>query len=170
MTFDAKAIANAFLDIAGNAGETLTPMKLQKLIYFAHGWHLALTHEPLIAEPVEAWEFGPVVPSVYHEFKAARKGAIRTRAAELSLDDLEFKPVPPPRDDATCRLLQRVWNTYGKLSATQLSNLTHLPDTPWDQVQRPGARNVPIPDEIIEKHFEATLERNRAKRESGASR
>ena len=48
---------------------SLTPLKLQKLIYYAHGWHLAIRNAPLIDEVIEAWEYGPVVPNVYHEFK-----------------------------------------------------------------------------------------------------
>jgi len=44
-------------------------MKLQKLVYYAHGWHLALNNEPLIDEQVECWQYGPVISSLFHEFK-----------------------------------------------------------------------------------------------------
>ena len=57
MPYDAKSIANFFIDRAKESGETLTQMKLHKLIYYAHGWHLALTGEPLIDEPVQAWNY-----------------------------------------------------------------------------------------------------------------
>ena len=55
MTYQAVAIANAFIDIGKQNNATdLTPMKLQKLVYFAHGWNLGATGRPLINEEVEA--------------------------------------------------------------------------------------------------------------------
>jgi uncharacterized phage-associated protein len=76
MPFPAEAVANEFLELAKKDGEALSPMKLLKLVYFAHGWHLALTGEPLIEEPVQAWQFGPVIPSIYHQFKRFGSGPI----------------------------------------------------------------------------------------------
>jgi uncharacterized phage-associated protein len=61
MPYPAAAIANEFIKVAKRNGVLLTPMKLQKLVYFAHGWYLALLGKPLINEPVEAWKFGPVI-------------------------------------------------------------------------------------------------------------
>src|ERR1700689_5397887 len=69
--YPASAIANELIKLSlqkTNSG--LSPMKVQKLVYFAHGWYLALTGgRPMINEPVEAWKFGPVVPSLYYELK-----------------------------------------------------------------------------------------------------
>src|SRR5262245_29920187 len=69
-TYSALAVANYFLDLAKAKGLALDPMKLQKMIFFAHGWSLALYDEKLIDEPIQAWQYGPVVQSVYHEFKS----------------------------------------------------------------------------------------------------
>ena len=63
------AIANYFIKKPFEDGTELTPMKLLKLVYAAHGWHLDLAGEPLIGERVEPWKYGPVVPSAYDEFK-----------------------------------------------------------------------------------------------------
>ena len=64
--YSSKAVANSFLDIAeaGNVND-ISPMKLQKLVYYAHAWHLAFLGQPLIREEVQAWKFGPVIPDVY---------------------------------------------------------------------------------------------------------
>ena len=67
----AAAVANEFLQLQDkNPGSShIDPMKLQKLIYYAHSWSLAVYGEPLIEEDIEAWSWGPVVRSVYLEFK-----------------------------------------------------------------------------------------------------
>lgn len=166
MSYDAKAVANYFLDVAADHNSSLTPMKLQKLIFFAHGWFLAVYDEPLIADQIEAWQFGPVVPSIYHEFKHARSGAISTKATEFDYSDFELvEPSVPKTDKSSRELMHKVWRTYGKLTGVQLSNLTHLPGTPWANARanlEGDGRNVPIDDESIKTHFKALAERNRA--------
>lgn len=69
MPLETGAVANYLLDLADASGDPVSPMKLQKLLYYAHGWHLAVTDRPLLNEFVEAWRWGPVIPSIYHEFK-----------------------------------------------------------------------------------------------------
>ncbi|RYE90398.1 MAG: DUF4065 domain-containing protein [Cytophagaceae bacterium] len=67
--YDAVAIANYFIQKSLDTGVEVTPMKLLKLVYISHGWSLALLNEPLINEAVEAWTYGPVIPSLYQELK-----------------------------------------------------------------------------------------------------
>ena len=55
--YNALVVANYFIDKAKAEGVSLTPMKLQKLIYMAHGWHLALYDKPLIDEQFQAWDY-----------------------------------------------------------------------------------------------------------------
>lgn len=166
MAYDAKAVANYFLDAAADAKTSLTPMKLQKLIFFAHGWHLALCDEPLIADPIEAWQFGPVVPSIYHEFKHERSGAISSKATELDFEEFEVVEPRVAEDDSKARrIMAQIWKTYGPISAVRLSNLTHLPGTPWATARAnhgESSRNVPIHDSLIKEYFKAQLEKNRA--------
>jgi len=168
--YKAKAIANYFLDLAEAEGKRLDPMQLQKLVYFAHGWYLALTGEPLVEEHPEAWTYGPVFPSLYHEFKRYGPGHIESRAMEWHLDMnagsghmMDFHPVPPtldddpdetPRDFAK-QVIRRVWAIYGSWTALQLSQLTHLPGGPWDVTRRenPGRKGTDIADPLIRDHF-----------------
>ncbi len=81
---NAVAIANYFVRKSLDSGIPVTPMKLVKLVYVAHGWYLGLTGEPLIAEGVQAWKYGPVVPSVYDKFKMYGGSAITEPAGALS--------------------------------------------------------------------------------------
>ncbi len=80
MSHDPKAIANYFLDRAADAGDAPTPMKVQKLVYYANGFYLAIFGEPLIDEQVEAWAYGPVIPSLHREFLEYGNGPITARA------------------------------------------------------------------------------------------
>lgn len=118
MAYGAKAIANRFLEIAKKEHVGITPMKLQKLIYFAHGWNYGLYDEPLIADPIQAWRFGPVIPSIYHEFKHVGSGTISDRATDFDLEEFELvEPTIPDDDTRTLRLIDRVWKTYGRRAA-----------------------------------------------------
>jgi len=65
----ALAVANYFIKKGIDTKKSVSPMKLQKLVYFAHGWRLALYNSPLIDEAIQAWQYGPVIPGIYHEFK-----------------------------------------------------------------------------------------------------
>ncbi len=63
MGYSAQAVANCFLDLANKENKEITPLKIQKLVYIAHGWFLAVTDKPLVDDEfVEAWQYGPVFP------------------------------------------------------------------------------------------------------------
>lgn len=172
MPFQAKAVANHILDLAEQDGRKLDPMQLQKLVYFAHGWHLGLSGQPLIKETVEAWPYGPVVPVLFHEFKKWGNSDIREGAKELrggviphriSLDD---DPVPPKWKEYAESVVKRVWLLYGRFSGVSLSELTHEVGSPWYEArkQHPGERDVVIPNEAIRVYFKGRLVPNVAGR------
>jgi uncharacterized phage-associated protein len=170
MLYDAKAIANFFLHEAENHGASLTQMKLQKLVYFAHGWHLGITNDPLLNEQVQAWSFGPVIRSLYKEFSEFGADKITRRAFSVrqnpgqrlnSLDNWQAY-IPSIDDEAEDhefveRLLKRIWEVYGDYTAFQLSNMTHADGTPWDRLSKSFNGNIPkyatILDEWIREYF-----------------
>ena len=170
-----KAVANYFLDIAERDGKTLNPMKLQKLVYIAHGWHLAIRRRPLIRESVEAWKYGPVIADLYHEFKKFGNMPITERATEIKSSRttrgvfsirvrIEEPTVDRYADDPedTRRFLDRVWDVYKNFTAFQLSNLTHEPNTPWHETRQryQNKRSVSIPDETIEAYYRKRVDKN----------
>ncbi|MGO9638692.1 MAG: Panacea domain-containing protein [Terracidiphilus sp.] len=162
MPFNATAVANEFLKIARNKGEAITSMKLQKLVFYAHGWSLALAHEPLIFNRIEAWDYGPVIPDLYQVFKAYGNEPITAPGQEWVARDRKLVLITPtleksPKDNehtAAQGIVERVWQQYGKYTAARLSNATHAPGTPWEQVYKPGERNILIPNPIIQAYFE----------------
>jgi uncharacterized phage-associated protein len=170
MGYSAKAIANAFLDIAGANEKKLSPLKLQKLVYIAHGWNLAINGESLVNDEfAEAWQYGPVFPSIYHEFKEFGRSPVTSKAFAFDMDDdLNFNVYEPeiPRSDAeTWNLINRVWEIYGKYSGLTLSDVTHRDGTPWSKTwnESGGRRNADIPNELIKEHYTELAKERKSK-------
>lgn len=159
-------IANAFLEIAWRDNGRVSPMKLQKLVYLAHGLNLALYGKPLIDARVEAWKYGPVIAPLYYETRhygsSSINNPITLESSALFSDDLDEDV---GLDDSTRSLLLQVWEAYGGISAVGLSSLTHqseLPEgAPWHKTwHENGGRErwgTDIPDELIEKSFKDLL-------------
>lgn len=101
-------------------GDTITNLKLQKLCYYAQGFALVVLDRPLFEEDIEAWEHGPVVPSLYRTYKEHGGTAIPVP---------EFDASENFQDDEI-ELLKDVWNLYGQFSAWKLRNMTH-DEPPW---------------------------------------
>lgn len=172
MPYDPKAIANYLLDLKGAEGDSLTPMKLQKLVYFANGWYLALTDRPLITEPVQAWKYGPVIDSLYHAFRDFGNQPITRKASdvrahpntgEISRFDPSLEDEPAGEDRAIAMaIIDRIHEIYGKYDGLQLSDMTHREGTPWHRVRQMYPEGLPprvkIPDNIIKEYFRAKLE------------
>ena len=152
-------IANYFIKKSLATGKELSPMKLIKLSYIAHGWHLALYNgEPLLDEAIYAWKYGPVIHSLYHNFKAYGKGQI----TNLYYDGTDY-PFPENHKDD---FLNKIWDTYSNYDGIALSAMTHQPGTPWDITWKKcgGANDVIIPNDLIQKHYEEKIEEINAKR------
>ena len=172
-TYNPKAVANWFLDRAEFDGETLSPMKLQKLVYLAHGWRLGLRGEPLLNEEVQAWDYGPVVSSLYHEFKDFGASPITRRAISMEMGPggewRAVTPGVPPTDKDEIALLERIWEVYRGYSGSQLSTMTHKAGSPWsitrDRMDK-RLRSTVISNTEIQEGFEALAKRNRSANES----
>jgi uncharacterized phage-associated protein len=111
-------VAHYFLAIQGDEDGEITNLKLQKLVYYAQGFHLAIFDKPLFAEKIKAWEHGPVVPQLWYGYK-----------------EWGAKPLPKPStvpvfDKATQDLLDDVSGVYGQFSAWRLRELSHS-EPPW---------------------------------------
>jgi len=122
-------------------------MKLQKLIYLAHGWHLAFLNDGLVSQEIEAWKYGPVIPEVYREFKEFKASPI-TRYAPVPANSIELSNVQNT-------LLDNVWDIYKDKSGIYLSMLTHESGSAWEIARRDcGAwYSPPIPNALIRDEF-----------------
>ena len=143
--YDVLTVADAILKIAKAQGKSLTPMQLVKLTYIAHGWSLGLRGRDLFANRIEAWQYGPVIPDLYHATKSYGRSPIPLSAVG------EVNDVAVSRDDYA--FLTDVFNKYGHLDGIALSYLTHRAGTPWTQVYDSRFRSIEIPDELIAQHY-----------------
>lgn len=142
------------LDRASDEGRPLSPMKLLKLVYIAYGWSLAILDKKLFEEPIYAWDHGPVVRSLYHEFKHFGRHPIQEPSIDLDLDHERFVVPRIPEDDERANVvLNKVWDVYKNFSAWDLRNKTHEPDSPWTRVYKEDQRDTVIPDDLIASHF-----------------
>src|SRR5437868_3345513 len=95
MPYGVKAVANYLYALAESQGKQIDPMQMQKLVYFAHGWCLALKDAPLITERIEAWRYGPVVRELYGAFRDAGSGPITHPAYETIFRDKKISFYAP---------------------------------------------------------------------------
>lgn len=151
VSYSSQQIANAFLTLAKEQGKSLTNMQVQKLVYYANGFNLALNEKPLIKDEVKAWNFGPVIPTLYNDLKQFGNGFVTA-----PIPDYE---VPGKGDDFTWALLRRVFELYGNVSGARLSAATHLAGSPWDKTYK-GAKFSVIPSDLIKDYFKSRLIRD----------
>lgn len=122
----AKTIASYFISRSSELNESndLTNLKLQKILFYAQAEHYSKHGLALFSEPIEAWDYGPVVSSVYHWLKGC--GAYPITAFDVETDVSEL-------DDAKELELSKIWELYSKYSAGFLVKKTHEDGSPWDQ-------------------------------------
>ncbi|HYH81830.1 MAG TPA: type II toxin-antitoxin system antitoxin SocA domain-containing protein [Longimicrobium sp.] len=119
-----------------DAGDGISNLKLQKLVYYAQAYNLAMYDEPLFPEQVEAWEHGPVVPDLYRHYKGSGSGNIPP--------PVDFNP--EDYDERSAELMDEVYEVFGQYSAWKLRNLTHA-ERPWAEAYQDGTergRVIPV--------------------------
>ncbi|MEH2412837.1 Panacea domain-containing protein [Nostoc sp.] len=131
------------------AGDTISALKLQKLVYYAQAWSLVLQDLPLFPEQIQAWPHGPVVYDVWNSYRDYKHTAI----PEPETYDLDFS-------EDEIEVLEEVWNAYGELGARQLEKLTH-DEHPWVQARKgldPGEKSQEvISHETMKSYYEKYL-------------
>jgi uncharacterized phage-associated protein len=129
-------VANYFIRLANETGSFISNLKLQKLVYYAQSWHLALYAEPLFPEDFEAWVHGPVIPELYQKYKS------------FGWQPIVDNPNPELFEE-TQAFLKEIVEEYLSCDAYELERMTHA-EAPWIR-----ARGGLLPDQpssaLIEK-------------------
>ncbi len=150
-------VANFFLDCAEEEGNNLTMLKLQKIVYFAYGWTLAVLGEELFdtaEHPIRRYRYGPVLESLYWEYKFLKNRPIDRYSRSLN-NDGEFEVKRIRAGNKVYEVLQQVWKGYGALKNRDLIAMTHEDDSPWDKADKRG--DARLDKKEIAQYFKAKI-------------
>ena len=141
----AHDVAKYFVSLVDEeAGDSITNLKLQKLLYYAQGVSLALNDAVLFTDPIEAWTHGPVVPTVYRRYKQHGGESIPVEHVNLELYPADVR-----------ELLEEVNDVFGQFSASKLRAMTHS-EPPWKQTPQGGV----ITHQSMKDYFKTVVTRD----------
>ena len=145
MAYKVIEVANWLINKANNEtnGDNMTNLKLQKMLYYLQGYYLAVFNKPLFEEDIEAWIYGPVVPTVYHIFSRFGKDSLvstQEGIAKFTEDEVE--------------LLNEVFDVYNDFSAVGLMHRTHNEPT-WKNT--PTGRGSVIDKQKLSDYFKTQI-------------
>ena len=142
-------VAKYFLSLCNDeeSGDLISNLKIQKLVYYAQGFSLAINNKPLFKEKIQAWTHGPVVPQLYNKYKDYGSGALPTTNLDIDFDKFS---------DENKELLDDVYDVYGQFSAWKLRNMT-LEEAPWKSSYQLGKSNE-ISNEKLREYFLTLVE------------
>ncbi|PRY46965.1 putative phage-associated protein [Spirosoma oryzae] len=119
----ARDVAEYILQLADSevSDNDVTNLKLQKLVYYVQGFHLAMFDKTVFSDPIAPWQYGPVVSELYHTYKENGGSVIKPTA--------EYTPTEAFSEEQE-NLIKEVFNVYGQFSAWKLRDMTHQ-ELPW---------------------------------------
>ncbi|MBD2771470.1 Panacea domain-containing protein [Iningainema tapete] len=142
-------VADFFIHLANETGSYISNLKLQKLVYYAQAWYLAIYGTPLFEEDFEAWVHGPVIPALYREYKSFGWQPI--------LKDVQ----KPELSENIAHFLNEVAEVYFACDAYELERMTHQED-PWikarDGLSMDAPCNAIISKESMREYYKARVE------------
>jgi uncharacterized phage-associated protein len=144
----AQDVANYLICSAHDSGSFISNLKLQKLLYYAQAWHLALFDKKLFADRFQAWIHGPAIPSIYRTYK---------KYGWMNIDE---EPARPSFDEQTRNFLEELLDEYGSLDARRLEWLTHRED-PWLMARNDAPSDESctswIDEDLMKSYYRARL-------------
>ncbi len=115
----------------------VTPLKIQKLLYYSQVWYFVKYGKKLFSDNLQAWIYGPVVYDVWNNFRFIKRSAFIPKS---KINQNDFSDIKDHLDD--------VWNAYGHLSGSQLVDLTHS-ELPWKNSRKGKLSSEPSNNSII---------------------
>lgn len=126
----------------------ITPMKLQKLMYFVCRDYVHVTGDMPIGEQFEVWKYGPVIPSVYGEFRSFGSRPI----TEFAKDAMgRSKKVSESKNPILAQVLDVAWAKYKRFTAVHLSAMTHKEGSGWYRAYMDHRDKITVEDMINDR-------------------
>lgn len=147
-------IADFFIRIASKKliddqlTEGITPLKLQKILYFAQAVYLSIYDKALFDEEIQAWQYGPVIKEVYIKYSEHKNNPITIFDSNHKITDKKI-----------AEFLKSVWDLFGKYSAYELINITHN-HKPWKDSYVEGIKDIIIEKETLRDYYKGLFEFN----------
>ena len=140
--YDALDVAAYIVHYCKQKKWPISNLKLQKILYFVQAQFLVARGEPCFYNGIEAWDFGPVVPEVYHEYKIFGSSNIIQPNNKIFSRNIS-------EDDRN--LIEIVVSECNDFSASQLIEITHN-QSPWVEAYQEHMNNI-ITNEAIQQYF-----------------
>lgn len=141
--YRALDIARYIIERCRDNNRPISNLKLQKILYFVQAEFLVTKNQPCFAEEIQAWDFGPVVPSVYYEYRMFGSGNIPCIGKSLAKKGISIK------DRA---ILDGIIDECSRYSASMLVEITHN-QMPWKEAYEQGGYNNEITIDSIKDYF-----------------
>ncbi len=159
MSYNVLDVCHYVINYSNERDYGISNLKLQKVLYFIQAYFLInkKDHTPCFDEKIEAWDFGPVVPETYYEYKQYGSGDIPTVKSHILFDENNIwnskrvgfnENIIKDKDKA---LIDKVVDKFSDYSATDLVSLTHR-QSPWIDAYVPYKNNE-ITIDAIRKYF-----------------
>jgi uncharacterized phage-associated protein len=139
----AMDVANFFIDLFKDSDDPMTHLRVEKFVYEAQAWSLVKLGKPLFEEEIEAWRYGPVIPSVYNTLNFCGRDMIYDTKGEFSGSAFSHEQK---------MLLINVARKLSKYSVSGLIEKMHIPDGPWATVYMEG-ENRKIPKRSLSDYY-----------------
>jgi uncharacterized phage-associated protein len=149
--YSAKEVAKYFIYLASQEiigtneeekeVEGITHLKLQKILYLAQAYYLAKFKIPLFKEEMEAWKYGPVIPSIYKKYRKKGREAIISEEA----NDDKIKISKKDKE-----ILRKFWEMFGGYTASRLVDIIHS-HQPWKEAYSSPSQKISL--DSIKKYY-----------------
>lgn len=145
MKYSALNIAKYVIYKSNEKGQKITQLKLQKILYFIEAYFMATyDRKELYKEDFYAWLYGPMIKEVYNKYKVFMSDPIPT-----DKQDLEDTIYP----EEVVESVDVVLDTFGKYTARQLIQITHMEGSPWAITDKKAIISKTFTREWFEEKF-----------------
>ena len=140
--------------ICDHSSWSITNLRLQKILYIAHMFYLG-NHDgdALVHGNFEAWDLGPVHPTLYHKVKIYGAGPIGNI----------FRRVDDVEDESLRKVIASSVDDLSDFTDADLVGITHWDKGAWAKHYRPGVKGIEIPNSDILEEFELRVENHKQK-------